>query len=192
MTTRIFVAVDLPEEVQDQLEELSGGVPGARWLEPDARHLTLRFIGDVDGHAFQDVHEALSEVRKEPFSLELRGVGFFPPRGPLRVLWAGVAPEPKLAELRAAVDRAVVRAGQEPERRKFHPHVTLARLDGAPSARVARFLETWALFRTAPFEVDRFHLYSSVLHPRGSIYTLEESYDLVPPGTPAAAISDED
>jgi 2'-5' RNA ligase len=186
MSIRLFVGIPMPDEVLDRLLELEGGVPGARWLEPDAIHLTLRFVGEVDGHAFRDIRMALAEVRRESFEMALKGVGFFPPRGPLRILWAGVAPQPKLVELRNAVERAVVRSGQEPERRKFHAHVTLARLNGSPPGRVARFLENHALFRTEPFLVDHFLLYSSTLHPKGSQYHVEETYLLDPPGDPAA------
>ena len=178
MTIRLFVAIRPPEDVADEILPMMTGVPGARWIDPDDLHLTLRFIGEVDGLVFQDVDAALAALDRKPFTLTLSGTGHFPPRGQPRSLWVGVEPCQPLIDLRNAVDRAVLNAGQEPERRKFSPHVTIARLDGTPSSRVARFLSAHALYRSRPFEVDAFHLFSSDLHRKGAHYTLEETYPL--------------
>ncbi|MCB9727949.1 MAG: RNA 2',3'-cyclic phosphodiesterase [Deltaproteobacteria bacterium] len=187
MQLRLFVAIDLPETIRDDLAEIMLGVPGARWVDDDNLHVTLRFVGEVDGHAFEDVADALSTLRKPGFQLALTGTGHFPPRGQPTVLWAGVSPEPGLLALRGAVDRAVIRAGIEPEHRKYMPHVTLARLNGSPPGKVAQFLAHHSLFQTEPFQVDTFHLYSSVLRASGAEHTLEVSYPLLPPDpTPAS------
>lgn len=178
MQIRLFVAVDLPEDVQDDVSRMALGVPGARWLDPEDYHLTLRFVGEVDGLRYQDVDQALQEVRRDPFELQLSGVGFFPPRGITRSLWVGVAASPELITLRGAVERTLTRAGLEPERRKFSPHITVARLDGTPPGRVARFITANSLYRSRPFSVDGIHLYSSNLHRKGAHYELEQSYPL--------------
>ncbi len=178
MERRIFVAVDLPEPILEELATLHGGVPGARWQEDDRLHLTLRFIGEVDGHDYRDIVDALDGVRTAPFPLQLEGVGYFPPRGPMRVLWAGVARSPELKALRDEVERCVVGAGVEPERRKFHPHITVARLKDPPTHKVARWLEAHALFRPPEFRVDAFHIVTSRLYPDGARYSIEETYEL--------------
>lgn len=179
MNHRLFVAIDPPEDVAEELAlDLCGGLPGARWHLPEELHLTLRFLGEVDGLVYRDADAALAEIAGDPFELTLSGVGHFPLRGEPRTLWVGVAPCPELVALRRRVDRAMVQAGLPPERRKFSPHVTLARLDGAPANRVGRFLAEHALLRSRPFLVDAMHLYSSRLHPKGSRYTLEQSYPL--------------
>jgi 2'-5' RNA ligase len=88
--TRLFVSLELPGVVREDLGRLCTDVPGARWAEPEDMHLTLRFIGDVDGLGFEDVAAALAAVRAPRLDLVLRGVGHFPPRGEPRTLWAGV------------------------------------------------------------------------------------------------------
>lgn len=154
------------------------GVPGARWVDDDQLHLTLRFVGDVDGAQLRDLLSALRRVSAAPFELGLSSAGFFPLRGPQRVLWIGVDKSEPLDALQRVVSGAVTRLGHVPDRKKWAPHVTLARLEGAPSNRVARFVAERALYRSRPFEVDAFHVYSSHLHPKGAVYTLEESFPL--------------
>src|SRR4051795_9052565 len=96
---RLFVSIELPDDVKSSLARLAGDVPGARWLEPDEMHLTVRFIGEVDGVVFDDILAALDDVRVPSFTLGLRGVGHFPPRGEPRVLWAGLERSPELTTL---------------------------------------------------------------------------------------------
>ena len=177
---RLFVAVDLPDELADGLTLMQAGVPGARWTDPDQMHVTLRFVGEVDGLVFRDVMAGLDEVEMQPFEVSLAGFGHFPPRGRPRSLWAGLGLPglDELRELKRAVDRAVNVRGVEVEHRKYVPHVTIARLDETPTARVARFLASHSLYRSEPFTVDAFHLYSSKLYHSGAIHTLEASYSL--------------
>ncbi len=176
--TRLFVAIDLPDGAKDQLAALCHGVPGARWVRDRQFHLTLRFLGAVEGPAERAVADALRVVRCEPFELRLRGVGHFPPRGAPRVLWAGVEAAGGLEELHRQVEKYVRRAGLGPEDRKFAAHVTLARLNGTPLPRVLAFLREHAGLASPPFLVERFDLFSSVLASEGSLHTVEESYPL--------------
>jgi len=193
---RLFVAIDLPEAIKDRLEPLCRGLPGARWVRDRQFHLTLRFLGEVEGPAFATVAEALRLVRLPPFELGLQGVGHFPPRGRPRVLWAGLAHGPGLLEAHRQVERVLRRAGQPPEERNFAPHVTLARLNGAPLPRVVGWLQDHAYLHGEPFRVERFELFSSVLGREGSQHVVEESYPLFangrgdaqpPPGLPPPA-----
>ena len=176
MNIRLFAALTLPDDVNDELELFASGLPGARWSPPERRHLTLRFIGEVDGLVYQDVLGALESVQVSPFELSLRGVGHFPPRGAPRSLWAGVDESDALRRLYRRVDRVLVEAGLEPERRKYVPHVTLARLNGTPTSRVASYLASNALYRSRTFRVEGFSLFSSQLFEHGPEYTLEASY----------------
>lgn len=175
---RLFVALALPPRTIDALSSLCDGVPGARWLHEDQMHLTLRFIGEVDRSAFEDVVHGLGEVEADAFELALAGVGHYPPRGAPRVLWAGVRPNPALDLLQARIESALVRADIPPETRNFSAHVTLARLNHAPIERVQAFLAHHGLFAEAPFRVEAFHLYSSRLSRDGSVYSIEASYPL--------------
>jgi len=178
MMYRLFVSVELPDGIKQSLGRICDDVPGARWLEADEMHLTVRFIGEVDGVVFDDVVHALDDVRLPPFELALRGVGHFPPRGEPRVLWAGLERSAELKTLHDKVESAVVRAGVEPERRKFSPHVTLARLKGTPERAVGGFIALNGLYRSEPFAVDEFHLYSSRLSAKRAVHRAEASYAL--------------
>ena len=175
---RLFVAIDLSEAVKEQLAMISCGLPGARWVKQDLLHLTLRFIGDVDGAVFKDIRDDLAEVSCEPFSIRLQGVGFFPPRKKPRVVWVGLEKNEHLVQLRNRVESVLVGLGLEPEGRKFAPHITLARLNKTPVSRVGRFLEQHSLFITPPFQVNAFRLYSSVLNSKGAKHYVEQEYPL--------------
>ena len=177
---RLFVAIDLPEPVREELTRISSGLPGARWTRPEQLHLTLRFIGEVDGGLFADIREELAGISAEPFSLQLDGLGVFPPRGRPRVIWAGLRRSKALLRLRNQIESALARVGIARETRKFSPHITLARLKTTPSARVGRFLEHHGLLASQPFPVDRFFLYSSQLGRNGAIHCIEAEYLLAP------------
>ena len=175
---RLFVAIDLPDSVQERLALLCCGLPGARWVDPGQIHLTLRFIGEVDGGLFLDIRDALTEIEGKSFSLAPSGVGFFPPRGKPRVVWVGLQKNEPLIKLRNRVESLLVGLGLEPEGRKFSPHITLARLKNTPPIKMARFLESHSRFCTSSFSVENFHLYSSVLGRKGAVHRIEASYQL--------------
>ena len=175
---RLFAAIDLPEGVRERVGMLCCGLPGARWVPAEQIHLTLRFIGGVDGVFFREIKEALAGVRSDTFPLQLKGLGAFPPRKKPRVLWVGVEKNEVLVQLRNRIEAALVACGLEPEGRKFAPHITLARLRDTPLVRLTNYLAGNNMFACEPFTVEEFHLYSSVLTPKGAIHQLEESYSL--------------
>ena len=179
MKRRLFVALDMPQNVAERLLLLCGGLSAARWTPPEQLHLTLAFIGEVDGTLFLDIREALADIAAPVFDLRLSGAGVFPPRGEPRVLWAGVAPEPALVHLHKKVTACLQRAGVELERRKFSPHITLARLSrGVDPSQAARWVRAHALLRSEPFAVDRFTLYESVLGRNGATHLPQADYAL--------------
>jgi 2'-5' RNA ligase len=173
---RLFVGIDLPDIIDAQLELLGGGIPGARWEPADKLHLTLQYLGEVDGGTQRAVEAALARIVMAPFSLAIHGVGHFPPRGVPRSIWAGLHDDQEVRALHAKVERALSSLDLDPDDRKFAPHVTLARLREAPERKVAEFLAGNSLFRTPPFEVDAFALFSSIRSPAGSKYRVEASF----------------
>jgi 2'-5' RNA ligase len=175
---RLFVAVDLPEDLRERIGGFAHGVPAARWVSPENMHLTLRFIGEVDGREAHDIDAALSQVRIERFSMTLAGVDRFGSGGKERALWVGVESNPALMRLQGKVETALRHAGLPPEGRKFKPHVTIARFKGNPGGHLHDFLARHALFRGEPFEVEEFVLYSSFLSHNGAIYSAEVAYPL--------------
>lgn len=175
---RLFVGIELPEAVQERLAGMCGGVPGARWVDAENMHLTLRFIGDVEIGQAEDIDAALLRLRAPRFDLTLDGVGFFGKPTAARILWAGVRKCEALARLQAKVESSVQSAGLPPEERKFSPHITLARLKGAPEVRLQRFVAENADFLAGPLPVERFVLFSSFRSGSGPIYTPEADYPL--------------
>jgi 2'-5' RNA ligase len=178
---RLFVALDLPDDVKQSLEPLTRGLGDVRWLGPEQQHLTLRFIGELDNGRMYDIAEALSLVAGVPFELRLKGLGHFPPRGEPRVLWVGVEKNAELAGLKRRIDRALAQSGLPPDERKFAPHVTLARMRGPLSPdRLGTYLMRHSLYKSEPFSISGFQLYSSWPRPYGAEHHVEASYELVP------------
>ncbi|MBV1857394.1 MAG: RNA 2',3'-cyclic phosphodiesterase [Nannocystaceae bacterium] len=177
-TSRLFVGLSLPPLLSQQLGLLGGGIEGARWQAPENLHLTLRFLGSVDGGLRSVLDDALRTVRAEPFSITIRGCGHFPPRGDPRSLWLGLEDSAPLARLHAQLETVLRTAGFEADPRGFIPHITVARLRRSPSKKVAAWLGMHALWDAPPFEVESFALYSSILGPAGSKYTAETMYPL--------------
>lgn len=175
---RLFVALALPERLRPWVQGLQAGVPGAKWSTPGNLHLTLRFIGNVDGRLFADIMDALAAVRSPAFDLQLAGLGSFGERGRVESLWVGADRSEPLSRLQGKVEATLQRLGLEPEHRKFLPHLTVGRLKGAPSSRVADWLATHAGFALPPFRVDHFTLFSSYLAREGAIYRAEAEYPL--------------
>ena len=175
---RLFVGLDLPENLGERLTGLRGQIPGARWIPRENLHITLRFIGEVDEETAADLGASLVKVDAPPFELILRDVGHFESRGRVRSLWAGIERDPALDYLQARVETACQRAGLAPESHKFHPHVTLARCRDTRTARIADFLTDHGGFGASAFPVDAFALYSSALGRGGAAYTREVEYPL--------------
>jgi 2'-5' RNA ligase len=175
---RLFVAVALPESVKDRLALLASGVPGAKWIDRENMHLTLRFIGEVPEDRVADIHHGLSRIRQQPLDVALAGVGYFKQGRHPTVLWAGLDRNDGLLQLHDKVEQALQREGLPSDGRRFSPHVTLARLQRAPEARVAGFVAQHNLFRAPPFRAESFTLFSSFLSSSRAIYTAEAEYSL--------------
>ena len=174
---RLFAGIALPDDVAQSLAALQAGVPGARWQTREQLHLTLRFIGEVDGRDRAAIDDALATISAPAFSLELKGVGSFGGRRP-HALWAGAAVDDALLHLQRKIESALQRIGLEADGRKYTPHVSLAKLKGTQNGHVVDFLTDHALYASAPFAVKGFILYSSLLTPNGSIYRAEKAYRL--------------
>lgn len=176
---RLFVGLGLPEGLGQRLAILEAGLPGARWVAPENMHVTLRFIGEVQRDAAEDIDEMLAGVSAPGFDLHLQGVGTFGKGAKARSVWVGLQPSEELAFLQAKVESAVVRGGQPPEGRKFSPHITLARFNSsADPNRIQRFIEGNSLFRAGPWTIDHFTLFESRMGKGGSIYTPLADYAL--------------
>lgn len=169
---RLFVALRPPPVIRDRLMDVMHGIPDARWQDDEQLHLTLRFIGEVDGGKADDIVLALTGMRAKPVTAALAGVGSFGPGDAATTLWAGVSPRLPLTALHAKIDRALTTTGLAPDRRAYRPHVTLARLSRSAgrSSLVRRWLAEHAALTSAPFVLDRIVLYESTLGRDGARY----------------------
>ncbi|MFP5330358.1 MAG: RNA 2',3'-cyclic phosphodiesterase [Alphaproteobacteria bacterium] len=174
---RLFVAIRPPEAIRDLLIDVMDDSPALRWVGEENLHLTLRFIGEVERPLASDLADSLGRIRFPTFELRVSGVGRFEQRSGGAV-WAGVEPRKPVAELAAKVDRACIAAGLEPERRAFHPHVTLARF-GRSNSEAARDFERRNSDLSSPgFAVDKFILFESRLSRHGAHYEEVAEYRL--------------
>jgi 2'-5' RNA ligase len=128
----------------------------------------------------EDVVAELASVSGDPFEVALKGAGHFESGRRVRTLWLGVEPSPALKALRERVDAAMARAGLPSEGRKFKPHITLARLNDGSPEEVRGWLQANTLFRSVPFTVGQFVLFSSFQGRNGSVYRAEAEFPLGP------------
>lgn len=173
---RLFTALELPERVRTRLGLIRGPLVGARWVEPENFHITLRFAGDIDNHTADEFAGFLDDIEMEPFDIRISGLGAFGGRTP-RVIWAGVEGD-QLDVLQRAHERAARSAGLEPDPQTYRPHVTLARLRGTRPEAVARFLGSRGAVISEPFRVERFVLFSSRPGSGGGPYVPEQTFPL--------------
>ncbi len=173
---RLFFGLELPEALRARIGALAGGIDRARFVAPEYLHITLRFIGEVDEPTLQDIALAADGIRFEPVPVTLAGAGHFESRNRVTAVWLGVEPCAPLVGLRDRIETALVRSGLPPERRKFRPHVTVARLNKARPTEIRHWLAANTMFRAVPFTAGRFVLFSSALGREGPVYTAECRY----------------
>lgn len=174
---RLFTGLEIPPDVALDLDMMRGGIAGARWIDRDSYHITLRFIGDIDDGLASEVAHELQRVAAEPLALRLSGVGVFGGAKP-HALFAGLEESPELRRLQASQERICQILGMAPAPRKFAPHVTLARLKNPDVEALHRFVASHNLYRSRVFDVARFVLFSSRPSRGGGPYAVEEVYQL--------------
>jgi len=190
-TIRAFIAIPLPDSLLEKLavtrRRLERRAPhrSVRWVRPEGIHLTLKFLGDTPKHKLPEIERALAVVaRNAPgCTFTVGELGCFPrPRRP-RVIWVGVQePTGRMAALQKAIEEAMGGLGFEPERRGFHPHLTLGRVRRKRSrsdlAQVSEAITSVTVDRLAEVPADRFALIRSVLKPTGAEYTTLREFNL--------------
>lgn len=179
---RSFLAIPLPEDAIDALSDLQDHVRNARWVDAENLHLTLIFLGDCDRRELADLDTALATMRGECFTLSLDGVGAFGGEKP-HLLYAALAESEPLRRLQSKIERRALDAGIAVERRKYRPHVTLARCGGGViPAQALQWTVTHARFSHPAFEVREYALYRSDLGKGVPVYTELMRYPLGAPG----------
>jgi 2'-5' RNA ligase len=173
---RLFVSIDPPKSIRNILIDLDPQIRGVRWTARDQLHLTLGFFPDVPEDVEFALRDKLSAIEFRAFFLPLEGVGTFPPKGMVKIIWIGVGQgHPHLFQLHKRVQEAALACGIEPELRPWHPHLTLARCRDVPGNALRRFLKSNATLDAGMFRVEAFHLYCSELTPAGPIHSCQLS-----------------
>jgi RNA 2',3'-cyclic 3'-phosphodiesterase len=193
---RIFIGIDLDDEIRTMIARFLDGVrgfaPDARWVRPESLHITLKFIGEQKPEQVEAISERLPRVEGRAMDIRLGGHGFFPTAKSPRVFWIGIQAGPELAALASNIDTAVAELGIPREDRPFSPHLTLARGgggSGSPKWRKGdRPNSAFAVLEkrlAAMGELDlgtmtarEFILYQSQLSPKGSKYTKLQHFPL--------------
>ena len=174
---RLFTGLQIPPDIADDIAQFRGGLPGARWMEPSDYHITLRFIGDVGLGLARDIDLELAGIEHVPLEIEIAGLDVFGGRKP-RAIVAKVRADKQLLALQDANEKVLRRAGCDAEKRKFLPHVTIARLRHIKPVAVADFLGARSIARNWRFDADEFVIFSSRDSTGGGPYQVEASYPL--------------
>lgn len=184
MPLRLFIAIDLPDDVRRKLSTLASPLPGVVWSRPEQLHLTLRFLGAIDETKVPALEEALATVRCASFELTVAGCGLFPMDGLPRVIWASLRPTGQLLHLRQQIDDALLGLSLPPDKEAFNPHITLGRIKTKPAESVQRevvtFLRDYQANHTPSFQVGEFGLYESKLRPKGVVHSMQRRFLLQP------------
>ncbi len=172
---RLFTALEVSDDVAAALALARGGLPGARWIEPENYHITLRFIGDIDARTANEIAETLADVRRPRAPIAFEGLAWFGGDKP-RAIVAKVKLAPEFVELQADHERRLRRLGLTPETRNFTPHVTLARLRGVGPAAVADYLAARGRLEAPRFVAEEFVLMSARDGVGGGPYVVEAGF----------------
>jgi RNA 2',3'-cyclic 3'-phosphodiesterase len=187
---RLFIATDLSADQRaacaQLIENLRKGVQFTKaypkWVEPNAMHLTLKFLGDVDSARVPQIAQALDPVAStiKAFTMGFKGLGVFPSERQPRILWVGVqAGHREVLQLQFGVERALNALGFPPEDRPFHPHLTLARIKSTRGAEA--LMDVVHSHRDSDLgqaTVDHMTLYQSTLLPEGPVYKALHTWSL--------------
>jgi 2'-5' RNA ligase len=186
---RLFIALHLEGSIRNQLSRLQAGLRTAdasrevRWVDPEAMHLTLRFLGETPEPAVPGLVAALGArlEGKRCIRLGLAGIGGFPSLKRPRVVWVGLGGElATLGVLQQQIESAVTAAGWPAENRPFQPHLTLGRVrnPGHPLAPKLDAVIGSVRIATQVEAHPRLALVRSHLGPAGSHYEDLARWDL--------------
>ena len=178
---RLFTAIEIPEAIAREAARLQHpAIAEARWIKPPSFHITLRYIGNVDDSAAAEIDAALAVIAARPVSVQLSGVGYFGGAHP-RALWIGIAPHASLEALYRQIDQRLTALGLPSERKRYTPHLTLARMRRTIMLPVLQnWLSAHSQFHAAPFIAERFALFSSRYNKsRANPYIAERLYPLL-------------
>ncbi|MCB1191506.1 MAG: RNA 2',3'-cyclic phosphodiesterase [Leptospiraceae bacterium] len=176
---RLFTGIYLPYGIRERLSNLCYGIPGINWVSEENFHITLKFIGEVEEEKLFDISDSLSEIKFTPFTITIRGVGSFQGK-PNQILWAGVQESEELINLFNQIEKVLGQHEIPKEKRRYSPHITLGRAKGINQKKLDEYMFTnhdFSILESVP--INNFQIFSSVLKPKGPVYTIEREYDMI-------------
>lgn len=179
---RLFIAIDIPDDLKKKIGSLRSDIPGARWVPAEQLHLSLAFLGEVEETTIERLSGELARIKQAEFKLCFSGTGCFPDLHRPRVLWVRPEPQPYLQVLAEKVREAVLFCGIPQEERRFSPHLTLARMKQPPSREFNAFIEQNKLLKYPPFSVREFSLFQSRLSQQGAVHIPLRNFPLTTVG----------
>lgn len=174
---RLFIAIELPKDLKDEIEALHKPIDGIRWQSAEQVHITLKFLGDTSCEQLADLKTKLKDIQSPAFHLEIKGLDKFPAKGIPKVIWVGVSEAPKLMQLQTRVEDASLEAGFIKERHTFKPHITLARVKKEGEIAAYQFLRKRFTY-SKEIEINHFTLFQSHLSAEGARHEVVKRYSL--------------
>ncbi|XDD50331.1 RNA 2',3'-cyclic phosphodiesterase [Leptospira sp. WS92.C1] len=177
---RTFLGISIPEDVKGQLTSICYGLPDVRWVPEENFHITLVFLGEQSPEQIETLSEFCSKVSHPEFHLSLSSVGTFGKQKSPSILFADILSSPELSHLQKILDSGLRRLGFTPDRQDYHPHLTIGRFKNSNESRILMYLEEFSNFSSSDFRVSEFHIYFSRNRSDGPVYTIQESFSLLP------------
>lgn len=186
---RTFIAINLNQELKEtlsqlieELKRLDPARKSVRWVNQQAMHLTLKFLGEIDESKAEEIKKVLEQIsnKSRTFTMRISGTGYFPPdkRKP-RVLWLGIEEEESLKDLQSRLEEEMENLGFPKENREFHPHLTLGRVKIPSNLReIMLHLEQFESRKFGEMEVRKITFFKSVLKPAGAEYSVLSEFEL--------------
>jgi 2'-5' RNA ligase len=169
---RLFIAVEIPEELKKIVTRHHCGIQGVKWVKPEQIHLTVRFLGDTESDKLEKIKEALTEFKFTEFTFTAEDkAGFFPSPAKPSVFYLSCGNTDKLVELKYYIDTLLEECGIPAETRKFIPHITIARIKKNFNRKNCGVLQdTFSDLKTFNIRADKVTLYRSTLTSNGAVH----------------------
>ena len=181
MTSRLFIALDIPDEGLDQLIDLRDKVYGTpnnvNWENKDKLHITLKFLGDVGENVSELILRRFEDIEFPKISSSFNKFAFFKKNGVLKILYAGINGNEQIQEFHEIIENECALLGFQKEDRKFNPHLTLLRIkENEDLNRLIAFNKK--IIEDIKFDINSFSVIKSELLPSGSEYTIVKKFNL--------------
>lgn len=176
-SVRAFLSIDIEDKdllsrinrVQSKLDQDAAKM---KLISQENVHFTLKFFGDTDPTRLDEIEESLKDLSFQPFRIGLEGVGVFPALRRPRIIWIGVSNNAeRFKKLKKRIDDKIRELGYKPERRKYTPHATIARVRHVKNKRdIVSCIDSLSEVTIGEMIIDSVRMKKSTLTSSGPIY----------------------